>query len=82
MHIAWTAHLANKPEEKELFQQTIQHSKAVLDRLTQLIEEEEALLDRIECTPSEYEVAGWPFKQAHINGRKGALAYLKQFTKG
>lgn len=77
MHIAWTAHLANKPDEKKQFEDTVIHSKAVLDRLKQLIEEKELAIDRIEYTPSEYETAGWSHKQAHLNGRRAILTDIK-----
>lgn len=77
MQIAWTQHLANDPQRKKDFEATIQNSTVVLDRLKQLIDEKEASFNRTDFDPKEYEAAGWPFKQAYLNGRRAELASLR-----
>ena len=77
MQIAWTQNLANSSEQKRDFEEMLRKSTPILERLKQLIEEKEAAFNRTEFNPSEYEAAGWPFKQAYLNGRRAELASIK-----
>lgn len=72
MYTKWTQHLKD-PEEKQRFLNEIQGSKSVLERLKQLMDEEELILNRSEMDPSCYNVPSWSHFQAHKNGYRQAL---------
>lgn len=74
----WTSNVANKPEEKASFEDYLRNSTRLLDRLLQIIEDKQAYLETKSHCYSEYDDAGWPYRQAHLNGRKAELAELKQ----
>jgi hypothetical protein len=72
----WFRHLP-EDEQKEFIEQVIA-SRRVLARLTALLNEKEANLDRGEASKETYENAGYPFWQAHVNGRRAELKELRQ----
>ncbi len=76
MNIYWTKNLRT-PEEKEKFQNSVLGSKLVLERLVQILNEEEAELDRSEASTSQYDSPSWSSLQAHRNGDRSRLRWMK-----
>lgn len=76
MHPLWSAHLPDA--DKAEFEKYVSNSKALLDRLRELLVRkiESAEKDRID--KGGYENASWPYKQADINGYVRALHEVKQ----
>lgn len=80
MNSHWTANVINDQEEKESFESYLENNQRLLNRLREIIEEKENALDRSEVQLSAYDSVSWAYKQAHVNGRKAALAEIKQLT--
>jgi phage terminase large subunit GpA-like protein len=72
----WTLHLKDH-EEKKRFRRYIYSSKGVLDRLRELIEQEEANISRKEYSEGSYDNPSWAALQAHRNGKREALNFVK-----
>ena len=72
----WTLHLETE-EEKEKFKKEILGSKNVLDRLMNILEEDEKGLNRSEIDPKSYSTPNWDYKQAHKNGMRQYMAQIK-----
>lgn len=72
----WTKNLKS-PEEKDRFENSLKGSKIVLDRLTELLTEEESEIDRSELNVDTYETSNWASKQAHKNGQRASLRKIK-----
>ena len=68
----WTSHL-NHIDDINRFKSDIRGSKTVLERLRQMLKEEEASLTAAEISPKIYDTPNWDYKQAHTNGFKSAL---------
>lgn len=79
MFMAWTKHITD-PEEKIRFENSVQSSKHVLDRLKDMLDEQERDLNRAETDPRNYETPNWDYRQAHNNGYRQCLAVLKKFV--
>lgn len=79
MYTRWTQHLKTD-EEKENFRNRIYAAKDVLDRLTQIIEEDEAALERSEMDQRVYSNPSWDYLQAHRNGNKQVYYQMKKYT--
>ena len=77
MNSVWTRHLDSE-EDKKRFERTYQASRATLDRLQQLLDEEKAGLESSEISPKIYETPNWDYKQAHTNGFKAALKMVSK----
>ena len=77
MYTKWTSHISD-PEEKLLFQNQIISSKSVLERLAQLISEDEQNLDKVELTVKQFEVPNWDYRQAFYNGSRSSLHSIKK----
>lgn len=75
----WTKHLKDK-NEIERFQSSVLGSKAVMERLAQIMKEEVEKLDRSETDPKSYDTPGWQFKQAHKNGFRQYHQILEKLT--
>lgn len=73
----WTRNLKTA-EEKERFENTLKGSKIVLDRLHQMLSEEEADIDYSETNLKTYETPNWAAKQAHKNGQRAMVRKIKQ----
>ena len=74
MKSVWTKHLKNEPEEiQERFRNTILGSRTALDRLSQLLKEDEDSLGRAEINPDVYKLPGWDYRQADANGYRRCL---------
>lgn len=74
---AWTKHLTSE-EDKQRFEKTVLASRATLNRLKELLEEEKAGLESAEISPKMYETPNWDYKQAHNNGFKAALKMVSK----
>jgi hypothetical protein len=72
----WTKNLRTE-EDKKRFESTLQGSKIILDRLQQLLEEEEKDIDYSETNLGTYETPNWAAKQAHKNGQRAMLQKIK-----
>jgi hypothetical protein len=66
----WTQHL--RGEDKKKFEDLIRNSmsKAVVDRLLQIVEEQ---IEVREMTKLDYDTSSWAYYQAHCNGYKEAM---------
>lgn len=69
---AWTSHLETE-EEKQRFKNQVLGSKAVLDRLAQLLAQREKDMEVIELNTTVYDRPNWDYRQAHNNGFKACL---------
>lgn len=76
MKIQWTAHLKTE-EEKERFQKQILAAKPVLDRLEFLLNERHKAIEAIETGVEKYIQPGWSAIQAHYNGEKASIKYIR-----
>ena len=76
MYARWTSHLKDENNIRE-FKRLIYSSKEVLDRLKDIIEEDEASLTRSEMNPKTYENGSWSHLQAHKNGIRQYLCQIK-----
>ena len=76
MKTAWVKNLQTD-EEKKRFESSLVSARLVLDRLTQLLTEEEEGIDRSEFLIDTYESASWAAKQAHKNGQRAMLQKIK-----
>lgn len=72
----WTKNLKT-PEEKERFENSLKGSRLVLERLVQMLDEEEADIDRSEMNLDTYSTPNWSEKQAHKNGQRSMLRKIK-----
>lgn len=77
MIIQWTAHLQD-PEERARFEREVKGARPVLERLLQLIDEDEAALSRKEMDSNVYSLPGWDYRQADANGYRRCLKNYKQ----
>lgn len=76
MYVDWTKHLTD-PKAKTAFEDQVKSCKPVLDHLVKLIENKELTLDRSEMELSTYDKPNWAERQAHKNGYRAGLSYLK-----
>lgn len=74
MYTIWTKHLAE--DQKERFKSQIIGARDVLERLEEILREEEAQLDRSEIDPNSFDTPNWDYKQAYKNGYRAGLAVM------
>lgn len=77
MYSKWTSHLATE-QAKEEFRRDILRAKDVLDRQKQILNEEEAYLDRSEMNIKQFDQPNWEYRQAFKNGYRAALEIQKR----
>lgn len=75
MYTKWTSHISD-PEEKVRFQNQIISARPVLERLAQLIKEDESSLDKVELSVKQFEVPNWDYRQAFYNGSRASYQSL------
>lgn len=63
----WTDNLKTD-EEKARFKNSVLGSKAVLERLDDILNEMKEDSDNKERNTKTYEIPNWDYRQAHING--------------
>lgn len=76
MWIKWTSNLQTEDEINN-FRKQVFSAKPVLDRITQLLNEKEASLDKSEINPDTYTNPSWPYLQAYKNGVRAACSDLR-----
>ncbi len=79
MWVEWAKHLRSA-KEKEDFEHYVLGSKALLNRLKDIVEEKEKALDRSELSIETYSIPSWDYRQAHKNGNRESLQWLKQLV--
>jgi len=67
MITAWTKHLKD-PEDKKKFEDSLLHTRWLLDHLKKLIEEDLTGLDRSETDIRTFDQPNWAYRQAFKNG--------------
>jgi hypothetical protein len=72
----WTKHLKDEDRRKD-FESLLRNTVTVLSRLREIINEKEASLLKEEAARETYS-AGYPYLQAHLNGRKAELKELRE----
>lgn len=77
MNSIWTRHLTDE-KDKENFEKQIRNSRAVLERLEQLVDERFKVIDSIETGLEVYKQPGWEGLLAHYNGAKSDLKWFKK----
>lgn len=75
----WTNHLKD-PAEKEQFRKYIYGSKAVLERQSQIIDDELNQLDQLETDKDQYNCPSWAALQADRNGFRRAMKLVKKLN--
>jgi hypothetical protein len=73
----WTSNLKSDDEIKR-FKSSLEGSRTILERLTQIIEETEASLQSDEFNVRSYDNPSWAYKQAFYNGAKAQLKLIKK----
>lgn len=76
MYSRWTQHLQTE-EEKDNFKNSIYSAKPVLERLLEMLNEDEALLDRSEMDQRVYDLPNWSERQAHKNGNRQQMHAIR-----
>lgn len=77
MYFKWTQHLSTD-QEREKFKNEIVGAKRVLERLYDIIEEDEQSLTSKEISVKAFEDPNWPYRQAYYNGSRATLNALKR----
>lgn len=77
MNLMWTKNLKT-PEEKQRFENSVIGSRLVLERLTQILDEEEENIAQSEMNVDTYSTSDWAAKQAHYNGQRSMLRKIKK----
>jgi len=77
MLLKWTQHLKD-PDERTAFESSVIGSKRVLNRLMEILTEEETALDRSELDVKVFDIPNWAYLQAYKNGQRACLANLKK----
>jgi hypothetical protein len=76
MKIQWTSNLKTE-EEKDKFQRQVWAAKPVLERLDYLLNERQKAIDTIETSVEKYSQPGWSAIQAHYNGERASIKYIR-----
>lgn len=76
MKTTWTSHL-NDSEDKERFERTVLGSKSVLRRIDEICQERLKAIDSIETGVEKYKQPGWDAIQAHYNGEKASIKFIR-----
>ena len=79
MWVEWAKHLKTA-KEKEDFEKYVLGSRALMTRLKEILDEKEKSLDRSEASLEAYSLPNWDYRQAHKNGIRDALQWLKQLV--
>lgn len=74
---AWTKNLKTD-EDKVRFKNTVLGSKAVLERLQELLNEIEDEVNTLELNTKIYDIPNWDYRQADMNGFRRALRTIKK----
>ena len=77
MLTVWTKNLKTK-EEQDNFNNQLLGARPVLERLRDLLDEKSKELENTELSLRAYDNPNWQYQQAHKNGYKGAMKFLKE----
>lgn len=77
MYLVWTKNLDTQ-EERDDFEREVLQSKRVVKRIYEIMEEREKLVDRTELSLNTYDKPNWDYRQAHNNGFRACLQYMKE----
>lgn len=77
MYTKWTAHLKTE-DEKADFKSHIVSAKPVLERVLDLLKEEENGIERSELDLRTYDTPNWAYKQSYKNGYRSALGFVSK----
>jgi len=77
MKSVWTSNLKDQ-QEIDRAKQSIRSSKFALDRQSEIIDSRLKSIDSIEMGGDIYTKPGWDALQAHYNGEKAALHWIKK----
>lgn len=77
MYSKWTQHLKDQ-NDKEKFEKEIKGARDVLERLSQIYDEDETVLLQYEISPRVFDKPNWDYLQAFYNGYKACIAYHKK----
>ena len=80
MYHEWFRHLQDE-NAQEAFKKKITSSKEVLERLDNILTEEEKNLDKNETTTKAFEDPNWAYKQAFYNGFRASNAFIKKLIR-
>lgn len=80
MKIQWTSHISD-PDEKIRFENSVRGSKYILQRLDDILAERQKAIDIIETGVEKYKQPGWDAIQAHYNGEKASLKYVRNLLE-
>lgn len=69
---AWTKNLSST-DDQERFKKHLLSSRAILERLQELLDEEKKALDAAEISPKMFDSPNWDYKQAYSNGFKAGI---------
>lgn len=80
MITAWTKHLKSE-EDVQRFKKRLQSSSDVIERIQELMKEDEESLNNREVSPKVYDLSNWDYRQADANGYRRCLReYQKLLT--
>ena len=77
MKSVWTSNLKDQ-QEIDRAKQSIRSSKFALDRQSEIIDSRLRAIESIEMGVDIYTKPGWDALQAHYNGEKAALHWIKK----
>ncbi len=72
----WTKNLKTD-EERTRFESTVRAARPVLERMAQLLSEEEVDITRTELSVDSYDNPNWSHKQAFKNGQRNILRKIQ-----
>lgn len=72
----WTTHLKD-PQDKERFEASVQSSRHVFERLTEMLDDRLAAIEQIQTGVDIYKQPGWDALQAYYNGSKATIKLVK-----
>jgi hypothetical protein len=81
MFVDWTKHLPEQQDKIDFEKRLRYNHKEVLNRILQILDEDERSLNRSEVDPKAYEVANWSNLQAHKNGYRAHLNRMKKLIE-
>jgi hypothetical protein len=77
LSVVWTKHLKSD-EHKQTFEQTLRASTTIVQRLREILEDDERSLDAASATIKDFEDPSWSHKQAFRLGEKARIRKLKE----
>lgn len=79
MYVEWYEGVSD-PDEKAKIDREILSAQPVLERLGRILTKKEDTLDRQEMNIEVYNMPNWSHRQAHKNGQRSSLGWLKKLV--